>query len=130
MAIGDTSLGTASTITFGDYTGELLSLSLDDMAREAIEHHHMGSSGVRGKLYPPTYSGGKLTATYHLDGTATPDTGMKASAGSVAIALGDGSTWTWGTLSAMTSFGFDDPLDEVMTATAVFDLGVVVAVTT
>lgn len=125
-----TALGTGSTITFGDYTGvELLSLSLDDVAREAVEHHHMGSTGVRAKLYPPTYSGGKLTATFHLDGSITPDTGMKADAGSVAIALGDTEVWTWGTLSAMTSFGFDDPLDEVMTATVVFDLGVVVVIT-
>lgn len=130
MAVGDTSLGTGSTITHTGVTAELLSLSLDDVAREAVEAHHMGTTGVRPKLYPPTYSGGKLTATFHLDGTETPDTPMIAAAGSVAVALGDGSVWTWATLSAMTSYGFDDPLDETMTATAVFDLGVVVAITT
>ena len=123
------SLGTGSTITHAGVTADLLSLSLDDVAREAVEHHHMGSTGVREKLYPPTYSGGKLTATFQLDGNDTYDTSMGAAAGSVAIALGDGEIWTWATLSAMTSYGFDDPLDEVMTMTAVFDLGVVVAIT-
>ena len=122
-------LGTGSTITHAGVTSDLLSLSLDDVAREAVEHHHMGSTGVRGKLYPTTYSGGKLTATSPLDGTETYDTPMAAASGSVAIALGDGEIWTWGTLSAMTSYGFDDPLDEVMTMTAVFDLGVVVVIT-
>lgn len=132
MAVGDTTLGTGATLTHADQTGELLSLSLDDVAREAVEVHHMGTIGVRPKLYPPTYSGGKLTATMHFNANETYDTPMKGSTdgnGSVVIELADGSTWTWATKSAQTSYGFDVPMDEAMTKTVVFDLGVVVAVT-
>ncbi len=129
MAVGDTSLGTGATLTHAGQTGQLLSLSLDDIAREAVEVHHMGTTGAREKLYPPTYSAGKLTATLHLNANETYDTPMAAAAGSVVIVLSDGSTWSWATLSAQTSYAADIPLDQAMTKTVVFDLGVAVAIT-
>lgn len=128
MAAGDTSLGTGSTLTFAGVTADLLSLSLGDMTRDTVEVPHMGTIGARPKLFGNTYGAGTITAELHFDASQTPDTPMKADAGSLAIALGDGSTWTWATGSGMTGFEWNDPFEDVMTATATFEVSIAVSI--
>ena len=126
---GETSLGTSSTLTFTGWVAELLSLSLGDMTRETVEVPHMGTTGARPKLFGKTYGAGTITAEFHFKGTLSPDVLMKATPQTLVIVLGDGSTWTWTDGAGMTGFEWNDPLEDVMTATATFDLSVPVAIT-
>jgi len=128
MAIGDTSLGTGSTLTFAGVTADLLSLSLGDMTRDTAAAHHMGTTGAQPKLFGKTYGAGTITAELHFKGDETPDTPMKATSSTLTIVLPELSQWEW-LIAGMTGFEWNDPLEDVMTATATFDLSVPVAIT-
>lgn len=120
MAAGDTALGTGSTLTFAGFTGDLLSLSYSGSDRTFVDVPHMGTTGAAPRLVSTIYRLGTITAEVHLKGTEDPDTALSAAASSLVIVLGDSSSYTQN--AALTGYEWNDPLDDVMTATGTFAL--------
>ena len=120
MAAGDTALGTGSTFTFSNVTGELLSLSYSGSERKYVDVPHMGTTGAAPRLVSTIYTIGTITAELHLEGDLDIDTAMGGAAASLVIVLGDTSSWTQN--AALVGWEWNDPLDDVMTATATFAL--------
>jgi hypothetical protein len=125
MADGDTQIGSGSSFTFSGITGDLLSLSLGDMSRDSVEVHHMGTTGFRPKLFGVTDSTGTITAEIHFDTTEDGSTPIVAAAGSLVLNIGkaasDGSIYTYSS-AAMTGYSWNDPLEDVLTATVEWEL--------
>ena len=132
MADGDTQIGSGSTFTFAGIAGDLLSLSMGDMSRDAVEVHHMGTTGIRPLLFGVTYGGGTITAEIHMDTTDDPDVVMKQAVGALVLNLGlasgVGSIYTYAA-AAMTSYSWNDPLEDVITATVEWRLGDIAIIT-
>ncbi len=125
MAEGDTQLGTGSTFVFSGIVGDLVSLSLGDMSRDSVEVHHMGTTGFRPKLFGLTYSTGTITAEVYMDTTqdgSTPIVGAEAQLVlNLGTAAGVGSIYTY-SAAAMTGYSWNDPLEDVITATIEWEL--------
>lgn len=119
MAVGDTSIGTGSTITFAGWSGEILSIAWGGMERAVVDTSHMGTTTWKTFLAGDLADPGEVTAECHLDGSFDVSTVLTGAAGSLAVLLGDGSTWT-ASSAQLTGFNFDDPLEDKMTSTFVW----------
>lgn len=121
MAVGDTDIGTGSTLTFADFTQELLSLSWSGLERPAIDTSHMGTTGGRTSIPGDLYDPGEITAEVHLNSSEPPPITAAATTLTITFPMTDtnpGDTWT--ASAFMTGFEFTDPLEDKMTATATF----------
>lgn len=126
MAAGDTDIGTGSTLTFANFTPELLSLSWSGISREAVDTSHMGTVGGRTFLPGDLHDPGEVTAEVHLNSTEAPPiatTSAPVTTLTVTFpAVGTAATDAWTASAFMTGFEFTDPLEDKMTATATFKI--------
>lgn len=126
MAVGDPDIGTGTVLTFAGFNAELLDASWDGIEVAEIDFSHMGTTTARvfeaGDLYDP----GELTAEVHFKADEFPPIGGVLK--TLAIAFPEGSTWT---ITAdlpnrkgafLKSFSLNDPMEDKMTATAVFKI--------
>lgn len=121
MAAGDTTLGTGTTLTLAGLTGELLSLSASGIERATVSKAHMGTSGAKPFLLGDHYDPGDLTAEMHFKADLNIDTIMTSAEDTITIVLTGLDSPTDDVTKVLqggvTSFGWDAPLEDVMTAT-------------
>ena len=121
MAVGDTDIGTGSTLTFANFTQELLSLAWSGIERPAIDISHMGTTGGRIFLNGDLYDPGELVAEVHLKSNEAPPITATATTLTVTFpGVGTDAGDTWTASAFMLNFEFSDPLEDKMTATATF----------
>ena len=127
MADPAVDIGTGTTITFGTsgFTSELLSISWSGIARESVHTSHMGTAapgadkfGNRTFLPGDLADPGEITAEFHFDPSQDPI--INEAAETITITFPSGSTWA--ASGFVTSFEFDDPMEDKMTATVVVKL--------
>jgi hypothetical protein len=120
-AQGDTDIGTGSTLTFANFTPELLSVSWSGIERQAVDISHMGTTGGRIFLNSDLYDPGELVAEVHLNSTEAPPITATATTLTVTFpAVGTNAADLWTASAFMINFEFADPLEDKMTATATF----------
>lgn len=112
---GETTLGTGTTLAIAGMTMDLLSLSASGIERASVEIPHMGTTGAKPSLLGDQYSTGDLTAEVHFDASESIDTMMTAAAASISIVFPETTAKT--VVGGVTGFSWDDPLEDVMTAT-------------
>ena len=115
MAAGDTDLGTGTTLAIAGMTMDLLSLSASGIERATVDVAHMGTSGAKPFLLGDQYDPGELTAEVHFAADGDIDTMMTTAAASMSIIFPETTAKTL--VGAITSFSWDAPLEDVMTAT-------------
>lgn len=115
MAAGDTDLGTGTTLAIAGLTADLLSLSASGIERATVDVAHMGTSGAKPFLLGDQYDPGELTAEVHFAANEDIDTLMTSAAASISIVFPEATAKT--VVGAVTSFSWDAPLEDVMTAT-------------
>jgi hypothetical protein len=118
MAAGDTDIGTGTTLTYAGFSMELLSLSWSGISREMIDISHMGTTGGKKFLPADHYDPGELTAEVHLKTDEAPPITADMSTLTIVLPQPDGGTWSC--QAALSSFEFNDPMEDKMTATAVW----------
>lgn len=116
MAAGDTDIGTGTTVTFSGFTMELLGVVNSGLSRASHPTSHMGTTGGQTFIPGRTYDPGELVLEVHHKTTeAPPITGATAT---LTVTFPDAETKS---VSAfMTGFDWNDPYEDVMTATATF----------
>jgi len=122
-------IGTGTTVGFGTsaWAFNLLGLSLDDIAREALETSHMGTAApgastfgnrtfIPGDLSDP----GTLEVTGHFNPDTLPIIDAVAETITVTFPLfaGDATAAAWEFSGFMTNFSLTDELETVMEFTA------------
>ena len=130
-------VGTGTTVTFGTpgdtwstantATGTyLLGLSWNGISRPVIDITTMATTGGRDFMGGDLYDLGSLTLELLFDPAVVPPmlTAAAAAGGTVSIAWagGTGPTDIWTGLGHFTDFSINAPLEDRMTATAVFKL--------
>lgn len=114
MAAGDTDLGTGTTLTLTDMTGELLSLSASGIERVTVSKAHMGTSGAKPFLLGDQYDPGEITAEINFPADQDIDALMVAAQASITIAFPETTSKT--VLGAVTSYSWECPMEDIMTA--------------
>ncbi len=115
MAVGDTVIGTGTTIAFGasiTLTAEILNVrwtGAGDIA--VIDKSHMGSTTWKEKLLANLADPGAIELDVHFKGGETPPLADQAT---VTISFPDGSTLA--STMGVKDFEMDDPLEDKMTA--------------
>lgn len=113
-------IGTGSTITFSTgFFAEILSINWSGIEREAIETTHMGSTGWKQFLPGNLVDPGELEVEmFFAPETPPPITGAIETMTVTMPSAGAGGTSTWAGSAFMTEFEFEDPVEDVMKATA------------
>lgn len=111
---GETDLGTGTVLTLAGLTGELLSLSASGIERVTVSKAHMGTVGPKPFLLGDQYDPGEITADLHFAADEDIDVLMVGAQASITIVFPEGTTKT--VLGAATSFSWEDPMEDVMTA--------------
>ena len=130
MAIGGSAVdvGTGASVTFASgFVARLLSLSLDDAAREAIKTTYMGSTAgddtdnFGGHTYIPGQlsDAGSVTMEIHFNPDTLPPIGSAAETFSIDFDTygTDTENTAWDGTGFLTSMDVGVPLEDVMTAT-------------
>ena len=120
MAIGE---GHGTTLTFGPFTFQLLSMEGPSMERGDIDTSFLGSTNNVRTFVPTTLTdNGTLDVTVQYDPTIQPVV-VAGSQGALTITMGVGVAYGWACASAyLKSFSASAALDELMTASASFKL--------
>ena len=120
MAVGDTDLGTGTTLAFAGLTAELLSLSASGIERVSVSKAHMGTSGAKPFLVGDQYDPGEITAEIHFDATQDIDALMTGAAASLTATFPETTAKT--VVAAVTGFSWEAPLEDVMTASVTWKI--------
>lgn len=114
-------IGTGSTITFSTgFFAEITAINWSGIERESFETTHMGSTGgykqfLPGNLVDP----GELEVEMFLaPETPPPITGAAETVTVTMPSAGPGGTSTWAASGFLTEFEWEDPVEDVMKATA------------
>lgn len=121
MPIGDTDIGTGTTLTFAGFVMELMTVSWSGIERVSVSTSHMGSAGPGSYLPGEVWDPGEITAEVNFDSTVDIGAPMAATATTLTITFpANTTTATWTANAFMTGFEFNDPFEDKMTGTATF----------
>lgn len=109
--MADTFFG--GSITFSSsFFAEILSVTIPEMTRDAIETTHAGTTGGKRTFIPSDLEDmGEFTVELNLDETTKPP--IDSAAETVTITFASGTTWSF--TGFMTSAGGSGPIDDRMT---------------
>lgn len=116
MAAGDTDIGTQSTLNFSGFTAELVSVSWSGISRVAIDSSHMGTTGGKTFIFGDQYDPGEITAEVHFKTNEAPP--ITGAAATLTLTFPDSETWA--ASAGLTGFELNDPMEDLMSATATF----------
>ena len=68
-------VGTGSTLTIGNFTAHIISISHGGLERASVPTSHLGTSGGQTFLEGDTYDPGSVDVEYHVD-TEDPDSNL------------------------------------------------------
>ena len=126
MAVGDTDLGTGSSLAFAGLTAELLSLSASGIERVSVSKAHMGTSGAKPFLVGDQYDPGEITAEIHFAVDQDIDALMIGAAASLTatfpVAVTGDPVEAKTVVAAVTGFSWEAPLEDVMTASVTWKI--------
>ncbi len=120
MAVGDTDLGTGTTLAFAGLIAELLSLAASGIERVSVSKAHMGTSGAKPFLVGDQYDPGEITAEIHFAADQDIDAIMIAAAASLTATFPETTAKT--VVGAVTGFSWDCPMEDVMTASVTWKI--------
>lgn len=122
--VGTVGTGTTFSMTDGNFAAEILSLSHGGITREAIDVTSFASDAAGAKEFVPgeLYDPGELTLELIFDPTAAnvpPILTTPPTVNDVVVTFPNpGTNGVWTTSGFMTSFEYNDPMEDKMTATA------------
>ena len=114
MAAGDTDLGTGTVLAIAGFTGELLGLSASGIERVSVSKAHMGTSGAKPFLLGDQYDPGEIAAEVHFAADQDIDALLIAAPASITVTFPETTAKT--VVGAVTTFAWEDPMEDVMTA--------------
>jgi hypothetical protein len=87
--------GTGATVTFGasTFAAQLIDVSADGRARDALKSTHMGTTGSHTYIPADLVEGGEFSMTYYFNCTDATGTLLAAAAETVTIAWNTGVSW-------------------------------------
>lgn len=114
-------VGTGTTVTFSGFTQEIVNIDNGGLATESIDTSHLGTTEARTFIGGDLYDPGELTMEVNHDPTYEPVIGGDPAAISLdQHGLGAGNIWTGEAF--LQSYNPSWPLENKMTATAVFKM--------
>lgn len=116
MAAGDTDIGTGSTLTFSGFTAQVVSISWSGIDRVAIDSSHMGTAGGKTYVFGDQYDPGEITVEVHFKSNEAPP--ITGAAATLTVTFPDSQTWA--ASAGLTGFEMNDPMENLMAATATF----------
>ncbi len=114
MAVGDTDLGTGTTLTLAGMTAELLSVSASGIERVSVSKAHMGTVGPKPFLLGDQYDPGEITAEVHFPADEDIDALLIAAEASITVLFPETTAKT--VKGAVTGYSWEAPMEDVMTA--------------
>jgi len=123
-------LGTGTTLTYANFTVNVLSISHSGPTRESIDTSYMGTTVARTFVASDLYDAGEVSVEFQFAGDESPVTPISAAVSDIVVTWGGagaGSIWT--TSAQMTGWECSAATDELMTGTATFKLSGTIVVT-
>ena len=120
-------VGTGTTLTFGTsaFSAEVTGVDWTGFNFESVETTHMGTGTARTFMRSDLYDPGEVTIDYNYDPSKTPP--ITTTSETVTITLPD--TTTWAGTGFMTSYEWNDPLEDRMSATLTIKLTGAITIT-